>query len=119
MNAYQFFLSQAGYSFDPKLESRMQGRIRNARALAVSERKARNEGYSFDWREDDCDSSEWSDESPAYVQWVCVMRDSSGAIVQSIYGVDFGRDGLPWNNSYRRVVEAELALNECAPACFK
>ena len=60
MNSYQFFLKHAGYSYNPKTETLMQGRIRSARALAKAEREA--------------------------------------------------RDGEPWGDPYRRIVEAELAI---------
>ena len=119
MNSYQFFLSQAGSSHNPEVETAMQGRIRGARALALSERKARDAGCSFEWQQDDCDSSEWSDEEPAWAQWVCIMRDENGKVLETVGGVDFGRDRDPWMDSYRRVVEAELALEHFAPACFR
>ena len=110
VSAYHFFLKHAGYSYDPKAETASQGRIRCAQSLARAEFTARELGYSFEWSVDDTDSSEWSDETPAWAQWVCVMRDQNGKIESSLGGVDFGRDGDPWGNPYRRVVEAELAL---------
>jgi hypothetical protein len=51
-------------------------------------------------------------ESSCYKQWVCCMFDENGELVQSLGGVDFGRDVEPWGPPYRRVVEAELALEE-------
>jgi hypothetical protein len=42
------------------------------------------------------------------------MRDKAGKVVQSLGGVDFGRDGDPWGQPYARVVEAELALEQRA-----
>ena len=112
MNAYQFFLKHAGYSHDPKTETTMQGRVRCARALAKAERAARDGGFSCRWSVDEMSTSaDWSDEEPAYEQWQCGMYNESGRIVNSLHGIDFGRDGSPWSSDYRRVVEAELALD--------
>lgn len=107
---YHFFLSQAGYSFDPKTETPMQGRIRCAQSLATAERRASEEGCSFVWEYDRLgDSSDFSDEVPSWPLWVCTLLDSEGQTVTSLGGIDFGRDGDPWDNAHRRVVEAELA----------
>ena len=110
---YHFFLKHAGVSYNPATatETEQQGRIRGARALAKAERQARQMGYSYQWSTDRfSDSSEWSVESPAWDQWVCVLFDSDGNMLDSLGGIDFGRDGEPWGSPYRRVVEAELAL---------
>lgn len=109
MNAYQFFMKHAGYSHGPK-ETPMQGRIRCARSLAKDEAEALKRGFSYAWDVDPCtDSSDFSDESPAWSLWQCCMLNSDGRIVNSLHGIDFGRDGTPWGDPYRRVVEAELA----------
>jgi hypothetical protein len=117
MNAYQFFLKHAGYSHDPKKETPMQGRIRCARELAKAERKARDGGFAFRWSIDpDGSSADWiergedggPDMNPWQV-WQCAMLNSEGCVVASLHGIDFGRDGQPWDQPYRRVVEAELA----------
>lgn len=111
MNAYQFFKANAGYSYDPQLETPEQGKIKNARSLSKAERIARDKGYSFQWEIDQCcDSSEFSEELPSWELWSCLMIDSDGECVNSLHGIDFGRDGQPWGNSYKRVVEAELAI---------
>lgn len=109
MTPYRFFLKHAGYSFDPNHESQADGRKRTAKALAEAEEKGRDAGLSFEWRVDDVDSSEWSDEEPAYDQWVCVCRDEDGDFRIDLGCIDFGRGGKPWGSPYRRVVEAELA----------
>lgn len=110
MTPYQFFLRHAGFSYDPKTETADAGRRRNARDLANAERRASAAGMSFGWSIDpDIDSSEWCDDPPAYDQWVCVCRDAVGDSVASLGGIDFGRDGSPYSDPYRRVVEAELA----------
>lgn len=111
MNSYQFFLKHAGYSYNPETETPMQGRIKGARALAKAERQARDAGYSFAWGIDDPrGSAQWTDEKPAWGSWYCVAHNSEGETKYALYGIDFGRDGEPWGNPYRRAVEAELAL---------
>jgi hypothetical protein len=122
MNSYQFFLKHAGYSYDPKTQTPMQGRVQGARRLAAAERKARDVGYSFQWSADpSCLSSDWiaDDEDGGrncdpWHTWQCALRGTGatfqGSCGASLHGIDFGRDGEPWGNPYRRVVEAELAL---------
>lgn len=107
--AVRFFFTHAAFSYMPGKETRDEGRARCARELAEAERKGREAGLVFDWTADpDCDSSEWSDEAPAYVQWQCLCY-LNNEIVASLGCIDFGRDGDPWNDPYQRVVEAELA----------
>jgi len=106
----QFFKDYAGFSYRPGVETKAQGREKYARKLAAAERKARDAGFSFHWEIDqDIDSSEFIDESPAWNTWNCTMRDCQGKVRGSLCGVDFGADGSPWGSTYRRVVEAELA----------
>jgi hypothetical protein len=106
----QFFYEHAGYSYDPKKETPEQGRRKCARALARAEAKAYDKGITYKWDVDDTDSSEWSDERPAWQQWYCIAYNRKGAAIASLSGIDFGRNGEPWGDPYRRVVEAELAL---------
>lgn len=106
---YHFFLSQAGYSYDPKTETPMQGRIRCAQLLAAAEKTAKEQNVSFRWEVGDMDSSEFSDETPAWQLWSVVAYKEDGTVFASLGGVDFGRDGEPWGQPYKRVVEAELA----------
>jgi len=108
--AYHFFLSHAGYSYDPKTETKLQGRIRCAQALAAAEKQAKAADCTFEWQVDaDCDSSDFSDEVPPWSLWGCIARDADGQIFASLWGIDFGRDGMPVGDPYSRVVEAELA----------
>ena len=111
MNAYQFFLRHAGYSYDPKTQTKMQGRIQCARRLADAERQARNAGFSYRWNEDTLTSEEFSDEKPGWTLWNCAMFNAKGKIVNSMGGIDFGRDRDPWSDPCKRVVEAELAID--------
>jgi hypothetical protein len=123
MNAYRFFLSNAGYSYNPSTETKMQGHIRCARSMAAAEQMARNNNCSFEWewQEDDITSADWCAPNEdggrnrePWGTWACIMRDADGKVVQSLGGVDFGRDGTPWDSTYRRVVEAELACEHFA-----
>ena len=117
MSAYHFFLANAGYSYDPKTETPLQGRQRCAKTLAHAEKRARERGCSFHWEIDgDITSAEWiapdqdgGRRRDPWDTWACVARDDTGAVFASLCGIDFGRDGTPWGSTYRRVVEAELA----------
>lgn len=109
---YKFFFDNAGYSYDPKKETELQGRRRCAKAYAEAEARAIAEQVDFEWIVDPgVDSSEFSDEKPAWKLWGCMMR-RNGRVCQSLWGIDFGRNGEPWNDTYKRVVEAELACEE-------
>lgn len=117
MTPYAFFFKHAGYSYDPARETALQGRRRCARVTAAAERKAREAGCAFAWEVDPyATSADWSDESPAWAQWTCVMYSAEGEVLASLGAVDFGRDGEPWGDPYRRVVEAELAAEVQARA---
>lgn len=109
---YSFFHKHAGYSYDPATETKEQGRRRCAKDLANAEALARNAGYVYRWQIDqETDSREFSDRRPYYALWCCICLSSDGGLVlASLFGIDFGRDGQPWGNPYKRVVEAELAL---------
>lgn len=109
--AAAFFYKHAGYGYDPKKETKDQGRKRGARLLAEAEANARSLGYTFEWVEDEyTDSSDFDDGDP-YPVWNCVMLNQGGKRVQSLSGIDFGRDKEP-HGPYMRVVEAELALEQ-------
>jgi len=108
--AVTFFHEHAGYSYDPKRETKAQGRMRCARALAKAEADASSKGFYFRWSIDpDTDSSDFEDSGEPWQLWQCAMYNPEGRIVASLHGIDFGRDGEPWGEPYRRVVEAELA----------
>ena len=111
--AYLFFLRNAGYSYDPKTETKQAGRASCARKLAKAERDARALGYTFDWEDDwslGCTHEKYYGEAyangePATCE-SCIMRDPAGAVVQSLGCIDDA------TREYRRVVEAELALEQ-------
>ena len=110
--ALLFFFEHAGTSYPAGASEEVKAleRVKGAQALARAEHWAWEQGYTFDWSQDHCDSSEWSDELPAYPQWNCAMRAEHHGCVASLGCVDFGRDVEPWGQSYKRVVESELAL---------
>lgn len=111
----KFFYKHAGSSYQPAVETLRQGKERGARKLARAERYASDHGCTFQWSIDPyVNSSEFSDERPAWALWICTMRNSFGDVVESLSGIDFGSDGEPWDQPYRRVVEAELALEYIA-----
>lgn len=109
--AYDFFHAHAGYSYDPATETPEQGRARCAQELADAEAAAREGGLSFAWDVDtDADSRDFKPKTERYDLWACTAYDENGNVCGSLGGVDFGADGSPYADSYRRVVEAELAL---------
>lgn len=107
--AEKFFYEHAGYSRAPN-ETEEQARTKCAIAYARAESSAREAGYSFDWDVSDEDSRSFSDDSPGWPLYDCVIRDANGDAVDSLGACDFGRDAEWPTGSYRRVVEAELAL---------
>lgn len=116
MSLYHFFMRHAGYSYNPATQTPMQGRIECSKQLAQAAKKAFDGGFSFEWSIDPAiDSSSFCEENEEpWSLWECCMRSPEGLAVQSLHGIDFGRDGSPWSDPYRRVVEAELACEEFA-----
>jgi hypothetical protein len=114
--AVAFFYEHAGYSYDPKVETKEQGRQRCAEQLAYAESTARELGLSFEWDVSDINSSEFSDKRPSWDLYDCVCRDREGKVVTSLGGCDFGEDADGPYGHYRRVVEAELAAEAIALA---
>jgi hypothetical protein len=113
---FDFFYAQAGYGYQPDQETKEQGRRRCAQQLADAERHASDCGLWFHWEQDDTTNREWTDEGPEYFTWRCLCMDENGDSLSSLCGVDFGPDRDPWMDEYRRVVEAELALEAIANA---
>jgi len=106
---YSFFLSHAGYSYNPETQTPAQGRAQCAKALAQAEAKATEAGLRTIWAiDEDTNSLDFTDES--YPLYRCCLVRGENEIVQSLHGVDFGPDVQPWGTPYARVLAAELAL---------
>lgn len=108
--AYAFFLRHADYSYRPG-ETSIQGRRRCAKELARSEAHARKAGYAFHWEIDaDAVGHELRSSAEPYALWGCTLTLPNGEVGPSLWAIDFGPGGEPWGEPYRRVVEAQLAL---------
>lgn len=110
--AFTFFREHAGSSHRPGRETEAQGRARGAQALAYAEARARVLGAVFVWQHDDIGSSSFltHEDGGPWALWQCLCYGSSGRVLASLSGIDFGCDGSPYSDPYSRVVEAELAL---------
>jgi hypothetical protein len=106
--AERFFYENAPFSYR-RPETPEEGRRRGAVELAAAETRAVRVGVWFGWESDDIDSSDHSDEQPAYGLWRCLMFDGDNEALASLGAVDFGRDGNPVSHPYARVVQAEMA----------
>ncbi len=111
-SAYHFFLKHGGSSYTPATETRRQGRIRSAKTYAQAEQDARRFGLTFAWAEDWEADDSWMTpedrrENPLPAE-SCVCRDPSGHVRAGLHGI-FGA-----TPEYRRVIEAELALEALA-----
>lgn len=117
----RFFFKHAGWSYDPKTETRVQGRWKCARALAEAEAWARDCGVWYEWKQSDINSSDFSDEKPNWALFDCTAYRTNGKIevIGHLAACDFGRDCDPWTDAdtraYARVVEANLALEAMPP----
>lgn len=108
-----FFFIHAGYSYDPKKETRKQGRARCASELATAARYARKHDWWYEWEPDwsigshrdfyGADSA-YADREPDTCE-SCILRDSNDNVLGSLGCIDDAAVG-----GYRRVIEAELAL---------
>lgn len=111
-----FFFEYGGYNYDPKTETAQQGRIRCARAMAHAEQTATNMGWRFEWDYDTdnyerslgdheywCKDAKNGIEHEHEILW-CQCQDKDGDVLASLGAI------IDPSTSYRRVVEAELAL---------
>jgi hypothetical protein len=113
--AYQFFLRHAGYCFDPKTETEIQGRRRCAKALAEAERRGTELGLSIEWEDDrDADTSFldqkdlFDDDDRANARFHrAIVRDADGTVRAVLGGIheNVALDGF---RETMRVVRAEL-----------
>lgn len=111
--AVQFFYTHAGFSYDPKTETKTQGKRRCARALAKAEAYAYEHDWTYEWGEDscigaDCGNTETCDhpccQGTEHVCLCLTLRDAEGNHLESLGSICEPSD------EYKRVVRAELAL---------
>lgn len=103
--AATFFAKHAGVGYDPATETRAQGAKRGGMELAKAEQYAFDHDWSVDWEEDSEPYQMGDAETDVPREVLCaVLRDAEGNVLASLCGI-----GDPDRN-YRRVVEAELAL---------
>lgn len=111
--AVQFFYTHAGFSYDPKTETKVQGKRRCARALAKAEAYAYEHDWAYTWEQDSCIGGDCGDtetcEHPCCqgteheCLW-CSLEDSRGNPLASLGSI------CEPSEEYKRVVKAELAL---------
>jgi hypothetical protein len=110
----RFFFDNAGFGYNPKTETKRQGKKRWAQELAKAEAFASEHGWRAEWVcDEDADASfvdTWEDvkdrdawHAEEHTAEGCVLKDASGETLASLWGI-FDADV-----NYRRVVEAELA----------
>jgi hypothetical protein len=115
----RFFFDHAGYSYDPKTETKRAGRIRCATTLARAEIEAERRGWFTEWS-DDMDERgcyETCDREGEHTHEVlCAVlydgddsrQNGRGRVLASLGGI-YDPDKL-----YARVVAAELAAEALA-----
>lgn len=106
----EFFMEHAGYGYDPKTETPELGKLRGARALADAERAARKQGFYWVWLRDweecsgcDCGECPCATKEP-HETLGCILKNEFGEILASLWSI------CEPSREYRRVIEAELAL---------
>lgn len=105
--AERFFWTHAGFSYDPKTQSKAQGKRHCAAVLAEAEAWAQSVGMSFAWEWDECPDLSWMSEAEQAEEHevvVCIARYRDGSVAASLANI------VDADRTYRRVVEAELAL---------
>lgn len=114
--AEQFFYDNAGYCYMPN-ETPEQGHLTCAKRLAEAERFAKTSDWVFEIEPDnDADESFMDEESIEYqaewrgTAWYCQLL-IDGEVVQSLSSC-FG------HSDYKRVVKAELSLEQMGPEDF-
>lgn len=111
--AVRFFYKHAGWSYDQKVETSEQGRLRCAREMAKAEEHAFDHDWSYVWGPDECIGGDCGETdscdhaccqgSPHEVEF-CILEGSEGQTLESLSSI------CEPSREYRRVVEAELAL---------
>lgn len=104
---YQFFYKNAGFSWDPKRQTKTEGKRECAHRLAQAENwLMQKPGHTVTWAFDsDADRSGIEHGGPLFECIVSVDNDT-----EYLGGIDLGEDGNKLD-PYTRVVVAELALS--------
>lgn len=109
IEAVKFFYDNACWSYDPSRETAEQGRLQSARSLARAEARRKSESAWVTWEQDDIpfdDDVHGPDEYGFIaILWRYNPESDAPEALASLGMVD-AEPGHP----YRRVVEAELAL---------
>ena len=102
----QFFFDNAGCSYDPKTETKQEGQARGAAELAKAMHYALDKGWTFEWDHDAGESCNCGEKNCGHTVEYCLLEDASNGnrILGSLSGI------CGATADYRRVVEAELAL---------
>jgi hypothetical protein len=106
----KFFYERGGYSYDPKKETKAQGRRRVAEDAARAMQIAEEQGWQFAW-EDDPEEYQMGDaeeERPRDVMQL-ILRDADGKVLQSLGGIGFNGT-VREDRDQGRVFESELAM---------
>jgi hypothetical protein len=110
--AVSFFMKHAGSSYMPGKETRAQGKRRGAIKLAKAEAEASARGWTVEWEHEQDPDLSWASEEDRdgiSENLSAVLKDEHGHVLSSLGNITFGYDSMV-NRNYRRVVEAELAL---------
>ena len=101
----QFFFDNAGVGWNPQTETKQEGQARGAAELAKAMHYALDKGWTFEWGADDqrCNCGK---KNCGHTVEYCQLEDASNGnhILGSLSGI------CGATAAYRRVVEAELAL---------
>ena len=100
----QFFYDHAGWSHDPQTETSDNGRIRAAILLASAERTLAHSVAEVIWEQD---TEPYDGDVPYDGPMWCAFIVKNGEILTSLSGIAMQSLDEP----YKRVIEAELALD--------
>jgi len=106
---WHFFYDHAPFSFNRAKETQLEGRMRCANELMMAEEYAKESDWEYDWDIDpDAEPVDPADKDEAGEALYCRLVNRHGLVLESLYGI--------WEptKEYRRVVEAELALEAMA-----
>ena len=122
----RFFYANGGFSYNPTSETAEQGRLRGAVARAKAEDWAKSRfgddlypepgDLWFTWEiDEEYNPDDYDVPDMSEIGWVCILNQWDAKAgqwrpLQILCGITFGVNGYPDGDPYKRVVEAELAL---------